>query len=1068
MLSFEDLLCSMIHSEIVHRRQTRPCAGLLGWLFLLSTGTSACAFSATDANSIFSAYASDFYVQSGTNGYFKNNQTGGVNYFWGQAEEIECIIDAYEWSSNAVYKGMITNLLNGFLSDNGSSWYASNGYNDDNMWAIIAFARGGQDTGMTNYCNLAKADFDAVYARAWSTNLGGGLYWQYPENASKNACVNGPGAIAAYLLYQIYGDTNYWNKATNIYYWERAVLFNAGNGAIADNIGTNGTVNGGATTYNQGTFIGAADFLGQTNDAALTAAFTMASMTTSEILPQYGIAGNNSGFNAIFLRWVARFMKNHNLQAIYEPWLQANATAAWNMRRTADNLSWCQWLQPSPAGTNFYAWDCISSFAALQAANPTQIDPPLTVPAVGVGYWPLDATSGTSAMDLSGNGNNGVVNGATWNANGRVNGCLSFNGVNNYVQITNPVCNDFSIAFWVKTTQTGGTAQWYNGAGLVDGDAPGTANDFGTALVGGKFAFGVGNPDTTMLSTTSINDGAWHHCVATRQQATGAMCVYVDGNLQATGTAGRNTQNASARLLFGAIASGGGYFNGSLDEVRIFTRTLGSNEVAALYGNLIYAPTNAPAGLTVIAGNAQVQLNWWKGPLANSYNLKRSLYSGGPFVTITNVTATTYTDTNVVNNRTYYYVVSALNTIGEGSNSVPVSASPEAMSAWFRADAIAGLASGTPVPNWKDVSGNGYNALQPVTTNQPIYVTGALNGLPVVRFNSTNHTCLWLYRPVQDNFTMILVYQSSQNNQGTGTAFYNGSGLVNGDQPGTAYDFGMALNASGQVIAGTGNPDVSIASSTGFNNGVPHVVSFTRTESTGALILYVDGNQVAAGTGGTNSLTAPPTLVMGEVGADNTGYLTGDIAEVQIYDTVLSSSDRLAQERALKCKYGLSGGAVPLAPTQLTGVAGNRQISLSWVLSTGATNYNLWRSTNNGFSYQLIAGGLTNSGYVDTSAANGQMNYYKVAGVDGCGAGANSAAVGVLLPLPAVGMNVSTNTLLVSWPTWANDWTLYCTTNLTAPVAWTTVTNMAVVSNTVFNVTLPTASGNQFFRLASP
>jgi len=1049
-------------SQIIHR----IC--LLALFCLLQAGASVLAFSSTDANSIFSAYNSAFYVQSGTNGYFKNNQSGGVNYFWGQAEEIECVIDAYEWTSNSAYKGMITNLLNGFISDNGSSWHAVDGYNDDNMWAIIAFARGGQDTGMTNYCNLAKADFDAVYARAWSTNLGGGLYWEYPENAGKNACVNGPGAIAAYLLYQIYGDTNYWNKATNIYYWERSVLFNAGTGAIFDNISTNGAVDTWSSTYNQGTFIGAANFLAQTNDATLAAAFTMTSLTSSQVLPEYGIAGNNSGFNAIFLRWMTRFMRNHNSQSTYELWLQANAEAAWNMRRMRDNLSWCQWLQPSPSGTNFYSWDCISSFEALQAANPTQIDPPLRVPTDFIGYWPLDATNGNTVMDVSGNGNNGMVNGATWNANGRVNGCLSFNGINNYVQITNPVCNEFSIAFWIKTTQTGGSPQWYNGAGLVDGDYPGVANDFGTALVGGKFGFGVGNPDATILSTTSINDGSWHQCVATRQQATGLMSLYVDGSLQATGTAGRNSQYASARLLFGAIASGGGYFNGSLDEIRLFSRALGSNEVAALYENIVSAPSAAPASLTAVAGNGQVQLCWWSGSVASSYNLKRSLVSGGPYVTITNVTATTFTDTNVINNRTYYYVVSAVNTIGEGTNSGQASANPTVLSAWFRADAIQGLNSGAMVSTWNDVSGNGYNAIQPVNAQQPIYVTDAMNGLPVVRFNPASSTCLWLYRPVQDNFTIILVYQSSQNTQGSGAAFYNGAGLVNGDQPGTQNDFGIALNANGQVLAGTGNPDTSIASGTGFNNGQPHVVTFTRTESTGALTLYVDGNQVATGTGGTNSLTAPATLVLGEVGADDTGYLAGDIAEVQIYDTALSSSDRLAEERALKCKYGLSGGTIPSAPTQLAGVAGNRQISLNWWLTTGALSYNLWRSTNNGANYLLIGGGLTNSSYVDTSALNGQTNFYKIAAADDCGAGGNSSAVAVFLPLPALGMSGSAYALAINWPEWANDWTLYGATNLTPPVVWSTVTNMAKVSNGVFNVLLSPGSGYQFFRLMSP
>ena len=1041
--------------------------GLLVLFFLLKGGSPLFAFSPTDANSVFSAYNSDFYVQNGTNGYFKNNQSGGVTYFWSQAEEIECVIDAYEWSSNSAYVGMITNLLNGFITDNGSSWYAGNGYNDDNMWAIMAFTRGGMDTGMTNYCNLAKADFDAVYARAWSTNLGGGLYWQYPENAGKNACVNGPGAIAAYLLYQAYGDTNYLNKAMNIYYWERSVLFNSGNGAIYDNISTNGAIDTWSSTYNQGTFIGAANFLGLTNDATLAAAFTMKSMTSGGILPEYGIAGNNSGFNAIFLRWMNRFVRDRHLQSSYEPWLQTNAVAAWNVRRTSDGLSWCQWLQTSPVGTNFYSWDCISSFEALQAASPTENDPLLRVPLSYAGYWPLDATSGTVAMDTSGNGNNGTVNSAIWNASGRVNGCLAFNGVNSDVQIANTLGNDFSIAFWVKTPQMGGTGQWYNGAGLVDGDSPGVANDFGTAVCGGKFAFGTGNPDKTILSTVPINDGAWHLCVATRQQATGTICVYVDGSLQATGTGNRNTLNASSQLEFGAIASGGGYFDGSLDEVKIFSRTLSSNEVAALYDSYVSPPPTAPASVTVKGGNVQVQLNWWAASAGTSYNVKRSLIGGGPYVTITNVVGTSYTDTNVVNNRTYYYVVSAVNAVGEGPNSAEASASPTPLAAWFRADAI-GLASGAAVATWNDVSGNGWNAMQMVTSNQPIYITGALNGQPVVRFNAANDTCLWINRPVQDDFTIVVVYQSGQNNQGAGTEFYDGAGLVNGDQPGPADDFGVALNASGQVVGGTGEPDASVYSGGGFNNNLPHVVTFKRTRNTGALALYVDGEQLGGGTGGKDSLTAPATLDFGEIGADGTGYLTGDIAEVQIYDTALSNSDRLAAEGALKCRYGLSESAVPLAPTQLTGVAGNRQVSLNWLLTTGAASCNLWRSTNNGASFLLIASGLTNSSYVDTNVLNGQTNIYQIAAVDGCGAGADSVAADVLVPLPALAMATSAGALTINWPGWASDWVLYGTTNLTPPTVWWPVTNLVANTNSQFAVTLPTDAGAKFFRLVAP
>ena len=1037
---------------------------LLAGALLISASTPAGAFSAKDANTIVSSYTSTFYSVNGTNGVIKDTQTGGIAYFWGQAEMIECFIDAYEWTSNSTYQGTITNLLNGFLNHNGANW-AGNMYNDDILWAVIAFARGGRATGNPNYINIAKGNFDTCYARSWDSKLGGGLYWT-TDNASKNACVNGPGAIAAALLYQIYGDAAYWNKATNIYFWERAVLFNPGNGAIADNIGTNGVIGTWASTYNQGTFIGAANYLGQTNDATLAANFTMTSLSGGGgFLPEYGIAGNNSGFNAIFLRWLVRFMKDRNLQSTYQPWLQLNATAAWNARR-ADNLSWCQWMHPSPAGTNFYSWDCIASFEALLAADPTQGGATGSVPTDPIGYWPLNASSGTSAVDASGNSNTGLVTSASWNANGRINGCLSFNGANSSVQIANPVGNDFSIAFWVKTTQTSGTPQWYNGVGLVDGDASGNANDFGTALVGNKFAFGVGNPDTTILSTTAINDGIWHQCVATRQLVTGTIRVYVDGNLQATGTGNRNTLNASARLLCGAIASGNGFFNGSLDEVRIFNRTLSSEEVAALYNANLLPPSAAPTGVTATAGNAQVKLSWSAAPLATSYNLRRSLIGGGPYTTVTNLTSTSYTDPGVGNNRTYYYVVSATNAMGESSNSAPVSASPLALAVWYKADALTNLVNGSPVAVWPDLSGNGNNALQTLSANRPTYIASAINGQPAIRFNAANSSYLWFFRPVQDDFTMIFVYQSSQG-LSTGIDFWSGAGLVNGEQSGPVNDFGIALNANGQILAGTGNPDTTIHSGTGLNTGQPHVVTFKRTKSAGSLLLYVDGTLVAAATGGTQSLTSPNLLALGAQAVLN-NFLTGDIAEVQIYNSPLTDADRLGQERALRCKYGMTGGVTPTAPTSLTGVAANRRISLNWLLSAGASSYNLWRSIDAGVTYVLAASNLTASSFVDTNAVSGQINYYKVAAVDGCGAGASSTVVGILLPQPVLGLNVGSQALTLSWPGWANDWALFTTTDLTPPVFWTPVTNAIGSNADAFSVTLPIGPGMKFFRLMSP
>lgn len=723
-----------------------------------------------------------------------------------------------------------------------------------------------------------------------------------------------------------------------------------------------------------------------------------------------------------------------------------------------------------PNSTNFIAVHCHQTTGGQDVdvgiSKAVLVANSLTVPTDYTSYWPLDATNGTVALDASVNGNNGTVSGATWNSNGQINGCLTFNGTTSYVQASNLVSNDFSIAFWVKTTQTGGTGQWYNGAGLVDGNHPSTTNDFGTALVGGKFGFGVGNPDTTILSTNSINDGIWHQCVATRVRSTGLISVYVDGNLQATGIANANALTASAFLQFGQILSGGGCFNGSMDEIKIYGRALGNNEITALYYSSAMPPA-APTNLAASASGTQVALSWNSSLWATNYIVSRSITGGGPYTPIATTTATGFTDTNVVAGVTYYYAVAGVNFFGIGTNSSQVSATPVSLVAWFKADAITGLSNGASVSFWSDASGNTNNATQATVSQQPVFVINAMNGLPVVRFNSTSSNFLAFVNPVQNDFTMLIVYQSSQNNQGTGTAFYNGSGLVNGDQPGAQNDFGTSLNANGRIIAGTGNPDASINSGAGFNNGQPHLVTFKRTASTGALALYVDGTLLATGAGNILSLTAPAQLYLGAVPSGG-GFLAGDIAEVKIFSTALSDSDRVAEQNALLCKYGLSGGAAPAVPTGLTATAGNRQALLNWAPVTGAASYNLWWSTNIGDGFNLVVSGLATNSYVDTNVVTALTNYYVVASVSACGSSASSTAVGVFLSQPSLAVGLGAGLLNFSWPGWAGGWSLYFTTNLTPPVVWLPVTNGIGSNNGQFNLALPLGSGSQFFRLTSP
>ncbi len=345
-----------------------------GLIFLLSATISTFGFEARDADSAFKAYNNNFYVVSNNLGHYKKNTDGGRSDFWTQAESIEMIEDVFERNGDTNAQRMITESINDFTNHYGVDW-TKNEFNDDLIWMTIACARGYLATGNSAFRDLAKHHFDAVYERAWDLTLGGGLFWK-TDNASKNACVNGPAAIAACFLSEICHDQSYLAKAKAIYAWERNSLFNPDSGAVHDNINLAGHIGRVTFTYNEGTFIGAANYLfkltGETNylsDALLAANFTRDKISNGKNLPVYNF-GDGEGFNGIFLRWFVRFANDNHLWPQFYDWAASNANAAWSVRR-ADNLSWQNWNSPTPDAT-LDSWACSDAVVILQVV-PTKM-----------------------------------------------------------------------------------------------------------------------------------------------------------------------------------------------------------------------------------------------------------------------------------------------------------------------------------------------------------------------------------------------------------------------------------------------------------------------------------------------------------------------------------------------------------------------------------------------------------------------------------------------------------------------------------------------------------------------
>ncbi len=206
-----------------------------------------------------------------------------------------------------------------------------------------------------------------------------------------------------------------------------------------------------------------------------------------------------------------------------------------------------------------------------------------------VGYWPLNEGSGTTAIDSSGNNQNGTWGGSTpyyYSPGNNQAYAGNFNGSNDYVSLPRVIQDDFTMTAWFKTTTVGGgSGQWYNGRQIVSGEVCGVVNDFGTSInSSGQIMFGIGNPDTTITGSTNFADGNWHFLTATRVKSTGAIVLYVDGAVQATGVVSNTGSLTSPpNIDIGTDPCGGNYFSGQIEGVRMYSSALSSPEVKILY-----------------------------------------------------------------------------------------------------------------------------------------------------------------------------------------------------------------------------------------------------------------------------------------------------------------------------------------------------------------------------------------------------------------------------------------------------------------------------------------------------
>jgi cytochrome b involved in lipid metabolism len=338
------------------------------------------------------------------------------------------------------------------------------------------------------------------------------------------------------------------------------------------------------------------------------------------------------------------------------------------------------------------------------------------------------------------------------------------------------------------------------------------------------------------------------------------------------------------------------------------------------------AAPSAPTGLVATPGNGQVSLAWAATTGATSYNVLRGGTQVGTSAT------NSYTATGLTNSISYSFTVQAVNAGGTSAASAAATATPVA----------------------------------------PVVIPSAPTGL-VATPGSTQVTLSWT---ATAGATSYIVLKAGVQAATPSTNSQVVTGLTNG----TTYSFTVqAVNsagASGPSAAATATP-VAPASApstpTGLNatagNGQ---VALTWNATTGATSYQILRVGVVTATAATPAYTAT-NLVNG------TPY-SFTVKAVNAVGTSAASSAVSATP--------VAPPTAPTAPTSLAGTASDSQVALTWVASTGATSYEIYKDA-------VLAGTSATAAYTAAGLANGTAYSFTVKAVNAVGTSAASSALSV-------------------------------------------------------------------------
>src|SRR5438445_655734 len=333
-----------------------------------------------------------------------------------------------------------------------------------------------------------------------------------------------------------------------------------------------------------------------------------------------------------------------------------------------------------PAGTTFwYRVRPTAAAGSVDGFSSTAYGTTLAAASGLLAAYAFNEGTGTTTADASGKGHTGTLNGATWTTSGRYGKALSFNGSTGYLDLGNAadlqITGSMTVSAWIYATANPADD------GQIVAKSDGSGWQLKTSPDTGPQTFGVAiSPSNTQRYSKTVRQlNTWYHVAGVYDAAARTLNIYVNGVLDngvLVGTVPASQANAANERVTVGRRTGGFYFQGSIDEVRLYGRALSQAEIQSDMNTGIATvpdtqPPSVPAGLTASGASAsQINLSWTASNdniAVKNYLVERCPGAGCTtgFTQIATPTATTYSDsTGLSAGATYGYHVRATDAAG--------------------------------------------------------------------------------------------------------------------------------------------------------------------------------------------------------------------------------------------------------------------------------------------------------------------------------------------------------------------------------------------------------------------